>query len=132
MPGQLIGQEGGEDPDPVDPPEVGMGKHPDFGVERGRRFGKPHEPRPLVCEQAEQHARAHSRLDRGRHAETVFMAMPVIGAAATVGFTIAGQQIVSMLIDRFGWLGLPRNAVSRARLAGTMVLLAGVVSIKLF
>ena len=63
---------------------------------------------------------------------TVFMAMPVIGAAATVGFTIAGQQIVSMLIDRFGWLGLPRNAVSRVRLAGTMVLLAGVVSIKLF
>jgi transporter family-2 protein len=63
---------------------------------------------------------------------TVFMAMPVIGAAATVGFTIAGQQIVSMLIDRFGWLGLPRGAVSRVRLAGAMVLLAGVVSIKLF
>jgi transporter family-2 protein len=63
---------------------------------------------------------------------TVFTAMPVIGAAATVGFTIAGQQLVSMLIDRFGWLGLPKSAVSPVRLAGAMVLLAGVVSIKLF
>jgi transporter family-2 protein len=62
---------------------------------------------------------------------TVFLALPVIGAAATVGFTIAGQQAVSMLIDRFGLFGLPKCAVSGIRLAGALVLLAGVVSIKL-
>jgi transporter family-2 protein len=62
---------------------------------------------------------------------SVFMAMPHIGAAATVGFTIAGQQLVSILVDRFGLLGLPGGAVSRTRLLGATVLLAGVVSIKL-
>ena len=62
---------------------------------------------------------------------SVFMAMPRIGAAATVGFTIAGQQLVSILIDRFGLLGLQGGAVSRTRLLGALVLLMGVVSIKL-
>ena len=62
---------------------------------------------------------------------TVFLALPVIGAAATVGFTIAGQQVVAILTDRFGLFGLPKNAVSGVRLAGALVLLAGVVSIKL-
>ncbi len=62
---------------------------------------------------------------------SVFTAMPRIGAASTVGFTIAGQQLVSILIDRFGLLGLPGGAVSRTRLLGALVLLAGVVSIKL-
>lgn len=62
---------------------------------------------------------------------SVFTAMPRIGAAATVGFTIAGQQLVSIVIDRYGLLGLPGGGVSRTRIAGAMVLLAGVVSIKL-
>lgn len=62
---------------------------------------------------------------------TVFSAMPAIGAAATVGFTIAGQQLVSVLMDRFGLLGLPRNAVSPVRLCGIAALLGGVVCIKL-
>lgn len=62
---------------------------------------------------------------------TVFSAMPVIGAAATVGFTIAGQQLVSVLMDRFGLLGLPRNPVSTLRLCGVAALLAGVVCIRL-
>lgn len=62
---------------------------------------------------------------------TVFLALPVIGAAATVGFTIAGQQVVSILIDRFGLFGLQKSPISGIRLAGTMVLLAGVVSTKL-
>jgi uncharacterized membrane protein YdcZ (DUF606 family) len=62
---------------------------------------------------------------------SVFLALPVIGAAATVGFTIAGQQVVAILTDRFGLFGLPKSAVSGVRLAGALVLLAGVVSIKL-
>lgn len=61
----------------------------------------------------------------------VFTAMPRIGAAATIGFTIAGQQLVSLLIDRYGLLGLPGGPVPRARLAGAILLLGGVLSIKL-
>ena len=63
---------------------------------------------------------------------TVFMALPVIGAAAVVGFTVAGQQIASVLVDRYGLLRLPRREISRLRLTGVVVLLAGVVVIKFF
>lgn len=61
---------------------------------------------------------------------TVFLAIPEIGTAATVGLTIAGQQAVSVLVDRYGWFRLPRRPLSALRLAGALVLLAGVAIIK--
>lgn len=62
---------------------------------------------------------------------TVFTAIPVIGAAAAVGFTVAGQQIASIFVDRYGWFRLPQRPVSGLRLAGVLLLLAGVALIKL-
>jgi len=62
---------------------------------------------------------------------TVFTAIPVIGAAAAVGFTVAGQQVASVFVDRYGWFRLPQRPVSGLRLAGVMLLLAGVAVIKL-
>jgi len=62
---------------------------------------------------------------------TVFTAIPVIGAAAAVGFTVAGQQVASVFVDRYGWFRLPQRPVSGLRLAGVLLLLAGVALIKL-
>ncbi|ALA17689.1 MULTISPECIES: DMT family transporter [unclassified Chelatococcus] len=62
---------------------------------------------------------------------TVFTAIPVIGAAAAVGFTVAGQQIASVFVDRYGWFRLPQRPVSVLRLAGVVLLLCGVALIKL-
>lgn len=62
---------------------------------------------------------------------TVFTAIPVIGAAASVGFTVAGQQIASVFVDRYGWFRLPQRPVSGLRLMGVVLLLAGVALIKL-
>lgn len=62
---------------------------------------------------------------------TVFTAIPVIGAAAAVGFTVAGQQVASVFVDRYGWFRLPQRPVSGLRLIGVLLLLAGVVLIKL-
>ena len=62
---------------------------------------------------------------------TVFTAIPVIGAAAAVGFTVAGQQVASVFVDRYGWFRLPQRPVSGLRLAGVVLLLAGVAVIKL-
>ncbi|MGK9232942.1 DMT family transporter [Inquilinus limosus] len=62
---------------------------------------------------------------------TVFTAIPVIGTAAAVGLTVAGQQVASVFVDRHGWFRLPRRPVSALRLAGVAALLAGVVVIKL-
>jgi transporter family-2 protein len=60
---------------------------------------------------------------------TVFMAIPEIGTAATVGLTIVGQQLVSMLVDRYGLLRLPQRPISRLRLTGVALLLGGVTLI---
>jgi bacterial/archaeal transporter family-2 protein len=62
---------------------------------------------------------------------TMFTAMPVIGAAAAVGLTVAGQQLASVLVDRFGWFRLPKRVVSGPRVAGVLLLLVGVAVIKL-
>ena len=61
----------------------------------------------------------------------VFLLLPEIGAAATIGLTVAGQQLVSLLVDQFGLLRLPRRPLTRARLAGVALLLAGVALIQL-
>lgn len=62
---------------------------------------------------------------------TVFTAIPAIGAASAIGLTVAGQQVASVFVDRFGWFRLPRRPVSALRLAGVAVLLAGVALLKL-
>lgn len=57
---------------------------------------------------------------------TVFTAIPVVGAAAAVGFTVAGQQIASLLVDRYGWFRLPQREITGMRYAGVALLLLGV------
>ena len=61
----------------------------------------------------------------------VFLLLPEIGAAATIGLTVAGQQLASLLADQFGLLRLPRRSLTRPRLAGVALLLAGVALIQL-
>ena len=62
---------------------------------------------------------------------TVFTAIPVIGASATVGLTVAGQQIAAVFVDKFGWFWLPQRPVMGTRLAGVALLLTGVAVIKM-
>jgi transporter family-2 protein len=61
---------------------------------------------------------------------SVFVAIPEMGAAATIALTVAGQQVASVLVDRQGLLRLPRRPISASRLTGVVVLLAGVVLIQ--
>jgi transporter family-2 protein len=57
---------------------------------------------------------------------SVFLLLPEIGAAPAVVLTVAGQQVASVLVDRYGLLRLPRREISGRRLTGVAVLLAGV------
>jgi transporter family-2 protein len=57
----------------------------------------------------------------------VFLLMPEVGAAPVVVLTVAGQQLTSVAVDRYGLLRLPRRPISGRRLAGVAVLLGGVV-----
>lgn len=63
---------------------------------------------------------------------TVFTAIPVIGTAAAVGLTVAGQQIASLFVDRYGWFRLPQREISALRSAGVALLLIGVGVIQMF
>jgi transporter family-2 protein len=63
---------------------------------------------------------------------TVFTAIPVIGTAAAVGLTVAGQQIASLFVDRYGWFRLPQREISGLRYAGVTILLTGVALIQIF
>ncbi|MFF0469442.1 DMT family transporter [Micromonospora zamorensis] len=62
---------------------------------------------------------------------SMFLFIPRIGAAPTVALTVAGQQLVSVAVDQYGLLRLPRRRVNGRRLAGVAVLLAGVALLQL-
>lgn len=64
-------------------------------------------------------------------ASTVVLA-PRLGAAAMITLIIAGQMLVSLVLDHFGWLGYPLQPLNPGRLTGMGLILAGVVLIRFF
>lgn len=58
------------------------------------------------------------------------VASPKIGIAMFLALVIGGQLIMSMLIDHFGWLGMPEKQINVWRLAGLVLIVAGVMLIK--
>jgi transporter family-2 protein len=61
---------------------------------------------------------------------SVFLLIPEIGVSATIALTVAGQQLASVFVDRYGLLRLPRRPISRVRLGGVAALLVGVALIQ--
>jgi transporter family-2 protein len=61
---------------------------------------------------------------------SVFLLIPEIGTAATIALTVAGQQVASVFVDRYGLFRLPRRPLSTTRLAGVGTLLVGVALIQ--
>jgi transporter family-2 protein len=55
-----------------------------------------------------------------------------IGAATMIVCFIAGQTLCSLVLDHFGWLGLPQQSISTGRLAGAALIVAGVALVRLF
>ena len=56
----------------------------------------------------------------------VLVAVPKIGTAAAVTAAIFGQLIGAMILDQFGWLGVPRIPLNPWRILGAVLVLAGV------
>jgi len=59
-------------------------------------------------------------------------AAPRLGATVTVAAIIAGQIGVSVLCDTFGWFNYPQQDLSAGRIAGALLLVAGVILIRKF
>jgi transporter family-2 protein len=53
-------------------------------------------------------------------------AIPRVGVAATVTLIVAGQLILSAVLDHFGWLGATPRPIDMQRLIGILVLFVGV------
>lgn len=61
---------------------------------------------------------------------TVLILLPRIGVLNVLASAVVGQLLVSILIDHFGWFGVPVQPVSLSRLAGALSLVAGLVLIQ--
>ena len=60
---------------------------------------------------------------------TIFLA-PKLGATVLIGLIIAGQLITSLILDHYGFLGFPQQAINPWRILGVIFLIIGVVLIR--
>ncbi len=58
---------------------------------------------------------------------TAIIAVPRIGTAAVVACGVFGQIVASLVLDNMGWFGVPRIPLTGTRIAGAVLLLAGVL-----
>ncbi|HSI87922.1 MAG TPA: DMT family transporter [Pyrinomonadaceae bacterium] len=58
--------------------------------------------------------------------------LPKLGVALTISLIIAGQMIMSLVIDHFGLFGVPIREMSFLRVAGVLLIVLGVVMIRKF
>jgi transporter family-2 protein len=56
--------------------------------------------------------------------------IPQVGSVVVICSAICGQMIASILIDTFGWFGLPAVPLNSWRLSGILLLLLGVVLVQ--
>jgi bacterial/archaeal transporter family-2 protein len=52
---------------------------------------------------------------------------PRLGAVTTVGFIIAGQVVISVILDWFGLLNLPVQLITLPKLGGAVLMIVGAV-----
>lgn len=60
----------------------------------------------------------------------IIMIIPRLGAALAFSLIVAGQLMMSVIMDHFGLFGVPVNPVSPAKLLGFLLLLGGVILIR--
>jgi|SRR5215204_4387794 len=58
--------------------------------------------------------------------------VPRMGVAMAFGVIMAGQMIVTLIIDHFGLLGIEARPVNWQRIAGVLLIIGGVVLIRKF
>lgn len=58
--------------------------------------------------------------------------VPKIGVALAFSLAIGGQMLVTLLIDHFGWLGVPEKPINLWRVLGAVFITIGVVLIRKF
>jgi transporter family-2 protein len=57
--------------------------------------------------------------------QTINITLPKLGSTMMVTLIITGQLVIGVIIDHFGWLGVPAHPVSVSRIIGVLALLGG-------
>ncbi|TAJ56222.1 DMT family transporter [Brevundimonas sp.] len=58
--------------------------------------------------------------------------VPRLGVATTITLMVAGQLLLSVGLDHFGAMGVPRQTISWGRAAGVLMVLGGVLMVRRF
>ena len=58
------------------------------------------------------------------------IAVPRVGAAVVISCAVGGQMAAALLLDSFGWLGVPRAPLNIWRIVGAVLVVAGVLLIQ--
>jgi bacterial/archaeal transporter family-2 protein len=61
---------------------------------------------------------------------TTAFAAPALGAAFLFVILVAGQAGAALVLDHFGWVGFPEQAVTPGRIAGVALVAAGVALVR--
>ena len=57
---------------------------------------------------------------------------PRLGAVMLVAVILAGQTVASLLVDHFGWVGFDEQPITPGRVAGVLLVAAGVALVRLY
>jgi transporter family-2 protein len=58
--------------------------------------------------------------------------VPRLGVATTIILMVAGQLLLSVVLDHFGVMGMPKQPISLGRVAGIGLVIAGVLMVRRF
>ena len=58
--------------------------------------------------------------------------VPRLGVATTITLMVAGQLLLSVVLDHFGAMGMPKQPISWGRVAGVGLVIAGVLMVRKF
>ena len=56
--------------------------------------------------------------------------VPRLGVAMTITLMVGGQLLISLILDHFGALGVPRQPLNIGRIAGVALVLGGVLLVR--
>ncbi len=57
-------------------------------------------------------------------------AVPRLGVATTIVLMVAGQMMLSLILDHFGFMGVAKQPITLSRLAGVAMLIGGVLLVR--
>lgn len=56
---------------------------------------------------------------------TLAYTLPRVGVTVSVALLILAQLVIGLVLDHFGWMGLPQHSLNAPRVLGAVLLIAG-------